>query len=99
MIRPLEGPDPSLDWKLWRTVSLPEESSLNTVPYPYAPPLQVGPYKLPVASMIRPPEGSAPSLPPVKLYSTVKVPEGASLNRSEEHTSELQSLRHLVCRL
>src|SRR5258705_5119082 len=27
------------------------------------------------------------------------VPEQALLDRSEEHTSELQSLRHLVCRL
>src|ERR1039458_1668694 len=27
------------------------------------------------------------------------TPERADLNRSEEHTSELQSLRHLVCRL
>src|ERR1035438_2435163 len=26
-------------------------------------------------------------------------PSGAHLSRSEEHTSELQSLRHLVCRL
>src|SRR5438045_9191299 len=26
-------------------------------------------------------------------------PPGASTGRSEEHTSELQSLRHLVCRL
>src|SRR5262245_63139023 len=25
--------------------------------------------------------------------------EGSNLRRSEEHTSELQSLRHLVCRL
>src|SRR5262245_63771865 len=27
------------------------------------------------------------------------LPEGAKRGRSEEHTSELQSLRHLVCRL
>src|ERR1035438_10600416 len=34
-------------------------------------------------------------------FKTTKVIEAhdiASLNRSEEHTSELQSLRHLVCR-
>src|SRR5205814_8270882 len=32
---------------------------------------------------------------------TVLVPAGATVDilRSEEHTSELQSLRHLVCRL
>src|SRR5205814_8388487 len=36
------------------------------------------------------------SLPrPAKLAST----PGAGAARSEEHTSELQSLRHLVCRL
>src|SRR5262245_66490037 len=38
------------------------------------------------------------------LRSERKFPEAASmmeqaLSRSEEHTSELQSLRHLVCRL
>src|SRR5262245_63126863 len=28
-----------------------------------------------------------------------RAPESVSMRRSEEHTSELQSLRHLVCRL
>src|SRR5437899_3419224 len=28
-----------------------------------------------------------------------ELPDGVALSRSEEHTSELQSLRHLVCRL
>src|SRR5258705_8924687 len=28
-----------------------------------------------------------------------RTPSGSPANRSEEHTSELQSLRHLVCRL
>src|SRR5262245_66040792 len=28
-----------------------------------------------------------------------RVPSGTYADRSEEHTSELQSLRHLVCRL
>src|SRR5437899_9483670 len=27
------------------------------------------------------------------------IPEGLTFDRSEEHTSELRSLRHLVCRL
>src|ERR1035438_10681085 len=31
--------------------------------------------------------------------STVRGPRGDGYCRSEEHTSELQSLRHLVCRL
>src|SRR5262245_63578560 len=30
---------------------------------------------------------------------TVKLVQSLALPRSEEHTSELQSLRHLVCRL
>src|SRR5438045_5340744 len=46
-------------------------------------------------------------LPPAKLIDdTVSVapfidstPFSSRFNRSEEHTSELQSLRHLVCRL
>src|ERR1035438_7853387 len=37
-----------------------------------------------------------PLLPPGIYTVTVKATGGA---RSEEHTSELQSLRHLVCRL
>src|SRR5262245_8150289 len=34
-----------------------------------------------------------------RRYCGVYAPEGAFWSRSEEHTSELQSLRHLVCRL
>src|SRR5437899_8951111 len=37
---------------------------------------------------------SAVSIPTVNLRHNCEVP-----GRSEEHTSELQSLRHLVCRL
>src|SRR5258705_1793730 len=33
------------------------------------------------------------------LYATVAVLAALYARRSEEHTSELQSLRHLVCRL
>src|SRR5258705_4591727 len=32
-------------------------------------------------------------------YTEVTLQADSSLGRSEEHTSELQSLRHLVCRL
>src|SRR5436853_3544627 len=45
----------------------------------------------PSFSMISPPSTRAPSSMPSM------VPQ--SYSRSEEHTSELQSLRHLVCRL
>src|SRR5204862_6580299 len=32
-------------------------------------------------------------------FKSVDLPRGATLTRSEEHTSELQSRRELVCRL
>src|ERR1039458_7933471 len=35
----------------------------------------------------------------LKMLPKVKVPRRSENERSEEHTSELQSLRHLVCRL
>src|SRR5262245_63398568 len=44
-----------------------------------------------------PPEGSAGDL--ATAHEVHLVPGGAPRGRSEEHTSELQSLRHLVCRL
>src|SRR5438045_4674337 len=47
-----------------------------------------------VASVLR----LADSPPPPVAESPPPRPAGA-LQRSEEHTSELQSLRHLVCRL
>src|ERR1035438_9563537 len=34
-----------------------------------------------------------------KHFSVFYTPEDVAAGRSEEHTSELQSLRHLVCRL
>src|SRR5262245_64051116 len=38
--------------------------------------------------------------PALKVGVSLRVPEAAiDATRSEEHTSELQSLRHLVCRL
>src|SRR5205814_9507610 len=39
------------------------------------------------------------SLPSVRFEKRLGVLPAADLARSEEHTSELQSLRHLVCRL
>src|SRR5258705_9159545 len=36
---------------------------------------------------------------PSALVIATSLPTGGSSTRSEEHTSELQSLRHLVCRL
>src|SRR2546422_6053141 len=35
----------------------------------------------------------------VKIQNNVSIYEGVTLERSEEHTSELQSRLHLVCRL
>src|SRR5205814_6423905 len=48
------------------------------------------------------PAAKGPPPSGVKDFVSVKVLEGNAVffdNRSEEHTSELQSLRHLVCRL
>src|SRR5437899_8679549 len=36
---------------------------------------------------------------PTTILTGAPLPRGSSSGRSEEHTSELQSLRHLVCRL
>src|SRR5438093_6490316 len=35
----------------------------------------------------------------LRVCPTVREPDGLALSRSEEHTSELQSLTNLVCRL
>src|SRR5258705_1741197 len=40
-----------------------------------------------------------PSTPAPAAIAENVDPAGAGVDRSEEHTSELQSLRHLVCRL
>src|SRR5437016_9383106 len=42
---------------------------------------------------------SAPSLRPIQLRCISLIGSGQSTERSEEHTSELQSLTNLVCRL
>src|SRR5438045_5217452 len=38
-------------------------------------------------------------LPLIRMTNVSLLPGAQTLERSEEHTSELQSLRHLVCRL
>src|SRR5262245_64215242 len=50
---------------------------------------------LPISSS---PGASTATAPPCGP-SSARSPTAASTGRSEEHTSELQSLRHLVCRL
>src|ERR1035441_10829260 len=47
----------------------------------------------------RPHERPARENGPTRDQSNAAPQEGAPPSRSEEHTSELQSLRHLVCRL
>src|SRR5205814_10142879 len=37
--------------------------------------------------------------PRAERHAPAQADEGRGVERSEEHTSELQSLRHLVCRL
>src|SRR5262245_63046965 len=53
----------------------------------------------PVRTAILPPEPSSTLTFPRNLYTVTGEAAALSLMRSEEHTSELQSLRHLVCRL
>src|SRR5882724_13569975 len=45
------------------------------------------------------PTSSRNMVPPFACSKTPSRVTTAPVNRSEEHTSELQSLRHLVCRL
>src|SRR5437899_8206401 len=78
-----------------------------TLPPPTAFP--TFPYTTLFRSPFRPPMRESPPLPPGRPYVPSLVVRPAVLRglgrmacpeaRSEEHTSELQSLRHLVCRL
>ena len=55
--------------------------SVQTVPKSSVPPSAVVPYRLPLASRIKPPSGYAPSVPPPeKLWSIVSFPLASSLN-------------------
>src|ERR1039458_10659978 len=49
-----------------------------------------------ITSAVTPPHGHAS---PTHSNRPVRATEAMTVSRSEEHTSELQSLRHLVCRL
>src|SRR5258705_589487 len=51
----------------------------------------------PYTTLFRSPVSRAAST--LQFHSTFHGPEDCAEPRSEEHTSELQSLRHLVCRL
>src|SRR5579864_471039 len=80
---PPPGPKPSVPpVKLYRTLKFqlpPECLSVKTVPQPSPvqvpplPPATAVPYRLPLESKVTPPYGAFPSLPPVKLCSTVSV--------------------------
>src|SRR5947199_7081465 len=57
---------------------------------------------LPICSWRRTPGSASPNLcgiGPASTFKRLAPSAGTWLTRSEEHTSELQSLRHLVCRL
>src|SRR5438045_5585298 len=45
------------------------------------------------------PISSREKVPPGRRMSVSSIVNSRAVRRSEEHTSELQSLRHLVCRL
>src|SRR5437899_7289473 len=71
-------------------------------PAPTRPPMSAPlPAPLPPLAMAPPaaPTAAPPSAPiPASLPTSTSLPFEVG-KRSEEHTSELQSLRHLVCRL
>jgi hypothetical protein len=56
-------------------VLLPSGVILKTVPQPpfcpHVPPNAVVPYRFPALSMVTPSNGTAPSVPPLKSYSTL----------------------------
>src|SRR2546422_4588730 len=55
-----------------------------------------GVFDLPCTFAMAEANGSRPSRPIVKI---IRMPPACTARRSEEHTSELQSRLHLVCRL
>src|SRR3989441_6943529 len=63
------------------------------------------PTALPISAPLPPPARapiSAPAAAPPPMYSTLRLlwlGPARPIERSEEHTSELQSLAYLVCRL
>src|SRR5687768_17626248 len=68
-------------------------ASLSLVPTPSVPETSTGSRYLPDRS------NSAPNPPSPPITSGRKLRLTSGLMRSEEHTSELQSRLHLVCRL
>src|SRR6266851_48120 len=80
---------------LCSTISLPVVSSLKTTPHPKplphakSPPESVVPYRFPALSRTNPASGSAPSAPPVKLWSTVSLPVVPSL-KTTPHPGKLK---------
>src|SRR5438045_7311080 len=53
----------------------------------------------PYTTLFRSPRSSGRSRCKSSSADSVSLPRATAASRSEEHTSELQSLRHLVCRL
>jgi hypothetical protein len=80
-----EGQKPSLPAKLCRTLNCPDPVKANTVPHAsfpgqfVPPPKQVVPYNVPDASRVNVAIGLPPPAPPVKVCSTMKLPNGSSL--------------------
>src|SRR5689334_24916225 len=54
---------------------------------------------LPISSKNGPGTSASPAPPPRSSSRVCSSPASAEVSRSEEHTSELQSQFHLVCRL
>src|SRR5205814_8904140 len=76
----------------------------SSPPFPYTTPFRSSSSSSPgpagaSASSSTAPTRNAPRRPPPPRSSARPRPASSKAGRSEEHTSELQSLRHLVCRL
>src|SRR5262245_63394030 len=88
-VRPLPAVNKKLELAFYR--------ECKELKYPIK--IEVPSKRLVIASKDVEPENGLAKLTPVSIVMFGRYDEAFTRHRSEEHTSELQSLRHLVCRL
>src|ERR1035438_7773053 len=81
------------------STSPPTTSLPSSTPHPAASTSSASTPTTRTSSSCPPPSTSPPSSPSPTAPTAASSPTPSTTTRSEEHTSELQSLRHLVCRL